>query len=335
MNSHDDLTGKADMDDGNVQEIMTRFRAGLARMADDPAEAARIRGLADKADFGLLSEMRESRLGEGTRRVREAMTAADQAADLVLEALGRNESGEAGADAQSGQGEAGSLAARRAELALGVAELEARHVHREAELEAELTRAIAALDAPRADLEAARIRHQAELAAQRVELEAQRERAELHKPDRRRPGLWGWMHGAVAAPVLILVLMMTAGAAIPLYERAPLVSAVFAGAAAFIAFIYGIATLLSALQLIRSGPSERRAGGEAALRLLLGSLGHEEAIERARSEAIVAAVRSAPPGADLAIHVPRGSKGLEGVSITVTPERAQAKLMVQEAPEWD
>ena len=53
------------------------------------------------------------------------------------------------------------------------------------------------------------------------------------------------MHGIIAAPVLTLAVLTVAGSAAALYKSVPLVSAVFAGAAAFIVLIYGTATLLS------------------------------------------------------------------------------------------
>ena len=53
MSNRDDPTVKANMNDRDVEETMARFRVGLQRMAGDPAEAARIRALADKTDLGL------------------------------------------------------------------------------------------------------------------------------------------------------------------------------------------------------------------------------------------------------------------------------------------
>jgi hypothetical protein len=101
--------------------------------------------------------------------------------------------------------------------------------YQEADLETEFTRDATEPDVSGAKLEAANIRYEAELAAQRTRFEAelavqivraevQRERgeAQLREAKHRRPGLWGWMHGALAAPVLMIVLVMTAGAAVPL-----------------------------------------------------------------------------------------------------------------------
>jgi hypothetical protein len=128
---------------------------------------------------------------------------------------------------------------------------------------------------------------------------------------------------------------------VALYKSVPLVSVVFAGAAAFIVLIYGTSTLLSVLQLTYSRTPERRAGGETALRLLLGSLGHEEAIERARADALVAAIRNSPPGKDLTIQVPPGGRGLEGVMVTqASAPRAEPRLIPvaergKQKAEWD
>jgi len=164
--------------------------------------------------------------------------------------------------------------------------------YREADLETVLRRPAAEQDVSVAKLEAASIRHEAELAAQSARYEAElaakeaRTKAQLHEANRRRPGLWGWMHGALTAPVLIIILVMTAGAAVPLYERNLLVAYVFTAAAAFVACVYGIALLASAMALTFSRTPWRREAGERTLRLILGSASNGAAQEQASPIAI-------------------------------------------------
>jgi hypothetical protein len=178
-----------------------------------------------------------------------------------------------------------------------------QYAYRGVDLETELRRAATELDVSRGKLEAASIRHEAELAAQKTRFEAelaaqvvgseaQRERAEtrVRVAYRTRPGLWGWMHGALTAPVLMIVLVMTAGAAVPLYERNLLVAYVFAAAAAFIAFGYGIVVLASALAFTFSRSDYRRSAAGETLRLLLGSSGRIEALEQVAAKAAIARV---------------------------------------------
>jgi hypothetical protein len=178
-----------------------------------------------------------------------------------------------------------------------------QYAYRGVDLETELRRAAAELDVNRGKLEAASIRHEAELAAQRTRFEAelaaqvagseaQRERAEtrLRAADRTRRGLWGWMHGVLTAPVLMIVVVMTAGAAVPLYEKNLLVAYVFTAAAAFIAFGYGIAVLASALAFTFSGRDDRRSAARETLRLLLGASARVEALEQVAAKAAVARV---------------------------------------------
>ena len=287
MNSHDDLAADIAMDDDDVEETMTRFRAGLARADADPAEAARIRVLADQADLDLLvgKQADDEDPAAGMIRIREAMAAADQASELVSREQGLEADEEAGT-ARSPEVGAGpgwryrrndyeTLKRTHSLLVLERAEFDAAQIRSKAELEL--------VDARhQAELELLVARHQAELADQQTKLDKRRDQAaEPHDRERRRPGLWGWMHGIITAPILTLVLLTVVGSTAALYKSVPLVSAVFAGAAAFIAFIYGTATFLSVLQLTFSKSPERRAGGQAALRLLLG---HEEAIERREDE---------------------------------------------------
>ncbi|MGH3273601.1 MAG: hypothetical protein ACRDNZ_04650, partial [Streptosporangiaceae bacterium] len=171
--------------------------------------------------------------------------------------------------------------------------------YREADLETELRRPSAEQDVSVAKLEAASIRYEAELAAQSARYEAElaaketrtkaqlvRAEAQLREAKRRRHGLWGWMHGALTAPVLIIILVMTAGAAVPLYERNLLVAYVFTAAAAFVACVYGVALFASAMALTFSGSNSRREAGERTLRLLLGSSSKGAAQEQASAIAI-------------------------------------------------
>src|SRR5258708_6634150 len=116
MSSHDDPTAKAGMNDRDIEETMARFRAGLARMAEDPAEGARVRTLGDNADLDVLAQ-------------------------TIREDLRESEA----AQAREGE-ETEPLPARQAEPALIVAGRDATAVHDAADGTDELTvRKVAAL----------------------------------------------------------------------------------------------------------------------------------------------------------------------------------------------
>lgn len=252
MTSHDDLTPGGGADDRDVQETMEKVRAGLARIDADPAEAARIRRLADQADLKLLvgQEAREDSAGAGLRRLREALADEDAGAGDVLADYGAREDQE------------GRYLTRKAQLeamrVLSRAELEAAHVRHQADLE--LAKAHG-----KAELVLAQARHEGELA------EVRREAGE----PRRRGGIrlvWlGLLTGI--SPFITLTALMVAGSAAAFYAKIPLALAVFAWASVFLAVTYGIATLVSLARLLFTREHETREAAGMALRLLVGPLG--------------------------------------------------------------
>ena len=252
MTSHDDLTPGGGTDDHDVRETMEKVKAGLARMDADPAEAARIRRMADQADLEFLAgqEAREDTAWAGLQRLREALAAEDLGAGDVLADYGAREDPE------------GRYLPSEAQLAairmLSRAELEAAHVRHQADLE--LAQAHG-----KAELVLAQARHEAELAEVR---------GEAGEP-RRRGGMrlvWlGLLTGI--SPFILLTALMVAGSAATFYAKIQLAPTVFAWAAVFLAVTYGMATLVSLVRLLFTREHATRESAGMALRLLVGPLG--------------------------------------------------------------
>lgn len=283
--------------DEYIDQTMAKFRATLARMDADPTEAARIRALAEKTDIQLMEQADELEGIDHSNVSMEGYKAGQAAADrLDLDLIMRQSaSTEQPATDETLEGKFESYQLRaRAELELAEAKREAEYIQRVAQLKAE-----------------------------KIELDAQRENLDRTQ-SRAKRGLSGWLLAIVSpAPIVALPLLATLGMVFAIFRHAPiLVTVLLAAPVAFMVVTYAVVTTWSALKMMHRDtlPHGVMSSPERTLRLLLGSLGNEVAIERARSATITAAVRSTEPDQRLNIHLPSTSKGLEGLEIQRGPE---------------
>lgn len=277
MNISPNPTPQDSMDDQAVEETMARFQASLARITADPDEAARIRALALRTEFELLTgadpfkeppgeemlladlhapDMTDS--GSPLRETLDATTA--RLEELIRETQPRVQQRLLEAE----------RTAYRAELDLVMAGERAAVIIKDAERHADLRQQEAALRARQMELQVL----SEKLHSDQRELDKERKKISDREKERKASSggsRQSWLIRMSLNPALTLPMTAVIGAFIAIQSHVLSVALTFAIAAAFNMITYAVAILMSA-----RGLNRQRGGAEAALRLLLGPFSREE-----------------------------------------------------------